>query len=151
MDKRQLVSRSFHVCLSPDADSGRAERDGGGVSLVRRHFIGSRSLQTHQQLCQKHPGGGRIHCVRGETLAGSPGNRCVGLGQTGLCSPSAVRRNIVKAQMCSNDGERVWVLESSLAVTLGMWVHVKRLLATFSADQTGSRRSQQPEVGSSVL
>lgn len=61
-----------------------------------------------------------------------------------------VRRNIVKAQICSDDVESA-CFESSVAVTLGKSVHVKCLLATFSADQTRSRRFQQPEVRSSLL
>lgn len=54
---------------SSPADSGRPQRHGGRVSLVRRDSAGPRSLQAHQQLCQKHPGGGGLRCLHGETLA----------------------------------------------------------------------------------
>lgn len=54
---------------SSSADSGRPQRHGGRVSLVRRDSAGPRSLQAHQQLCQKHPGGGGLRCLHGETLA----------------------------------------------------------------------------------
>lgn len=54
---------------SSSADPGRPQRHGGRVSLVRRDSAGPRSLQAHQQLRQKHPGGGGLRCLHGETLA----------------------------------------------------------------------------------
>lgn len=57
-------------------DSGRPQRPGGRVSLVRRDSAGPRSLQAHQQLRQKHPGGRGLRCLHGETLARPLMNHC---------------------------------------------------------------------------
>lgn len=69
VEKKKSPNWLSSLRSSSPADSGRPQRHGGRVSLVRRDSAGPRSLQAHQQLCQKHPGGGGLRCLHGETLA----------------------------------------------------------------------------------
>ena len=41
---------------------------GGGITLVWRDFARTRSLQTYQQLCQKHSSGEELHKFTGKWL-----------------------------------------------------------------------------------
>ncbi|KAM4574555.1 protein IMPACT isoform 2-T2 [Fundulus diaphanus] len=61
---RRRDSRGGEIA-SFTADPGCAECHGGRVSVVRRHFVGPRPFQAHQQLRQKHPDGGGICCLHG--------------------------------------------------------------------------------------